>query len=92
MSIVDKIAGENADGWRLIKQHDNRFWFCFGNGSNGCNVGAPTTVISVTTATTDRWYQHVAGVKFGTTISIYVNGILEGSTLMPSFVDINGTN
>ena len=39
MSILDKMSptGLNTDGWRLIKQNDNRFWFCFGGGGgNGC--------------------------------------------------------
>ncbi len=34
MSLVDKMNpnGQNTDGWRLIKQNDNRFWFCLGGG------------------------------------------------------------
>jgi hypothetical protein len=81
MAIVDKMLTKsiyNDDGWRLIKQDDNHFWFCFGRAgsSNGCVAGGPTTVQSNTTVVAARWY-HVAGVRFGKTISIYVNGLLE---------------
>lgn len=88
MSIVDKMAFHfvpDDDGWRLIKQADNHFWFCFGRGTspafaeNGCFVGADTTVRSATIATPGVWY-HVAGVKSGNSISIYVNGVLESTT------------
>ena len=43
-TIVDKMAptGVNTDGWRLIKQDDNHFWFGFGGGSfNGLGGGLP---------------------------------------------------
>ena len=32
MSILDKMSpsGVNRDGWRLVKQGNDRFWFCFG--------------------------------------------------------------
>ena len=88
MSIVDKIAGVNVDGWRLIKQADNHFWFCFGIGGNGCIPGSPTTVISTTVVTPGVWY-HIAGVKSSTGISIYVNGVLEDSKPPAAFVDTN---
>ena len=98
MSIADKMlgtAGTNANGWRLIKQDDNRFWFCLGGGSgNGCSVGLPTTVRSTTTATTGVWY-HVTGVKASSTISIYVNGVLQDTRTLsssPGFLDSNQAN
>lgn len=92
MSILDKMAGGTLDGWRLIKQDDNRFWFCLGRGSsNGCIPGTPTTVTSVTTASTGVWY-HVAAVKTSSSISIYVDGILEGTTSLGIFTDTNSTN
>jgi len=63
--IVDKIyppAGVNVDGWRLLKQADNRLWFCLGGGDgNHCGASA-FTVFSSTVATTGTWY-HVAAVR-----------------------------
>ena len=92
MSIVDKIAGVNTNGWRLIKQSDNRFWFCLGNGANGCGGQfSPTTVVSTTLVTTGVWY-HVAAVKSSGGIAIYVNGVQEHAKGLPPFVDTNVVN
>ncbi len=90
MSIVDKMRFINGDGWRLIKAgDDNRFWFCLGGVSwNGCDYSVSTTVISQTVAATDLWYS-VAAVKTSSRISIYVNGVLEGSTFCDTFSDSN---
>lgn len=88
MSIVDKMAFHNDpddDGWRLIKQGDDHFWFCLGGGespqfpNNGCVAGSNTTVRSTTIVTPGVWY-HVAGVKSGNSILMYVNGVLEETT------------
>lgn len=94
MSIVDKMsgAGINTDGWRLIKQADNRFWFCLGGGAlNHC--GDPAfTVFSSTVATTGVWY-HVTAVKTAAGIGIYVNGTLEDSrSPLPAFADTDSTD
>lgn len=96
MSIVDKMANtpiDNSDGWRFIKQDDNRFWFCFGGGtSNGCTPGSLTTVMSSTMATVGVWF-HVAAVKSANIIKIYVNGVLEAANVMLfGFTDTNATN
>ncbi len=87
MSIFDTITGGvNVDGWRLAKQTDNRFWFCFGAGSNHCYDPA-YTVFSTTRATTGVFY-HVVAVKTATDFAIYINGNREDiRTLPPSFVD-----
>jgi|MudIll2142460700_1097286.scaffolds.fasta_scaffold278458_1 hypothetical protein len=71
MSIVDKMLYNNGDGWRLLKQSDNRFWFCL--GGPGCDPASSTTVIGKTVAETGLWYG-VAAVKTSSQISIYVNG------------------
>jgi len=81
MALIDKMLStfsiNNQNGWRLLKQNDDRFWFCFGRGiSNGCVAGGPTTVQSTTLVVSNMWY-HVAAVRAANTISIYVNGILE---------------
>ena len=95
MSILDKMSRgghPNEDGWRLIKQADNRFWFCFGGGAvNGCRDGSPTTVISTTTASTGTWF-HIAAVKNATEIAIYVNAVREASKPTPTFTDTNLTD
>ena len=94
MSIVDKMSAipVNTDGWRLLKQDDNRFWFCLGKGLpyDGCADPA-FTVYSTTVATTGVWY-HVAAVKNAATFSIYVNGQLEDSRPLPSFLDTHSAN
>jgi hypothetical protein len=95
MSIVDKMSTNgvvNSDGWRLLKQDDNHFWFGFGGGTvNGLTPIAPTTVISTTTATTGTWY-HVAAVKSSTEIAIYVNGVKEASKPPVAFTDTQSAN
>ncbi len=92
-SIVDKMAngGVNIDGWRLLLQANDLFWFCLGNGANGCNFGAPTTVMSTTTATAGNWY-FVAATKTSSTISIYINGNLENTTGLGPFTDSNSSD
>lgn len=92
MSILDKMstAVVNVDGWRLIKQDDNRFWFCFGFGENGCGEDA-STVFSTTVAQTGLWY-HLAAVKTAGDFSIYVNGVLEEVRSLPAFIDTHQAN
>jgi hypothetical protein len=94
MSIVDKMSssGLNTNGWRLLKQADNRFWFCLGGGAtNGCSAAALTTVRSTTMATPGVWY-HVAAVKTGSSLSVYVNGVLEATTALGTFADAQMAN
>lgn len=94
MSIVDKMSqfSVNGDGWRLIKQHDNRFWFCFGAGGNGCGGQfSPTTVVSTTVVTTGVWY-HVAAVKSSAGIAIYVNGVQEHAKGLLFFIDTHSAD
>ena len=95
MSIVDKIAKSdqdepNSNGWRLLKQSDDHFWFCLGTAeeTNGCWDGSPTTVISQTVAQPGLWYS-IAATKTASRISIYVNGVLEGTTALGGFLDTN---
>jgi len=94
MSILDKMSpsGVNRDGWRLIKQDNDRFWFCFGGGAvNGCDPSSPTTVVSTTTANTGTWF-HIAVVKSAVEIAIYVNGVNEASKPTPTFTDTHSAN
>jgi hypothetical protein len=90
MSIVDKMASAdsvNNYGWRLLKQSDGHFWFCLGGGpGNGCDGSASTTVIGQTVAVTGVWYS-VAAVKTSRRISLYVNGVLEATSLLGGYFD-----
>jgi hypothetical protein len=95
MSIADKISNtavDNADGWRLLKQNDGFFWFCFGGGLiNGCTEEAATTVISTTAPLLGVWY-NVVGVLSKSEIAIYVNGVKEGSKPLSSFTDTHSAH
>lgn len=95
MSIVDKMStsGVNTDGWRLLKQNDNRFWFCLGGGASGNRCfDSAYTVFSTTRAVTGVWF-HVAAVKHASSFAIYVNGVLEDiRSPVPSFLDTNSAN
>ena len=92
MSIVDKMGnGPNDDGWRLIKQTDDRFWFCIGQtpGDNTCYPGSMAD--STTVATTGQWYFLVA-TKTSTTASIFVNGNFESSGSVGPIHDTDAVN
>ena len=95
MSIADKMGaiGVNSDGWRLLKQADDRFWFCFGGGAqNGCTPDPSSTVYSTTSVVSDVWF-HVAVVKTSTNFALYVNGKLEDQrSPVPAFVDTHSTD
>ncbi len=90
MAIAEEIQGEyNSYGWRLLKWSDGHFWFCLGGGAeNGCDPYVSTTAISQTVAMTDVWYS-IAGVKKADQISIYVNGVLEGTKVPGEYFDVS---
>src|SRR5262249_4582379 len=79
--ILDKMHNGNQDGWRLIKQSDNRFWFCMGLPGNQCGNGS-TTLFSTTHVTTGTWY-HVAVTRASGTLTMYVNGAFESNVGTP---------
>jgi hypothetical protein len=91
VSIVSKMStrGINADGWHLLKQADNRFWFCLGGGIGNLCMHPAFTLFSTTTATTGVWY-HLAAVKGATAFSLYVDGQLQDSrSPIPDFMDLH---
>ncbi len=87
MSIVDKMsaagASPNQDGWRLLKQNDNRIWFCLGGG---CAWNAAQTLLSQTFMVPGVWY-HVAVTKTAANFTLYVNGVAERTRSLPVFTD-----
>ena len=103
MSILDKMHSPvNGDGWRLLKQGDNRFWFCLGGGSNRCGVSSHTvfsnpglpSAAPLGRVTTNTWY-HVAAVvdvSGSGTFAIYVNGVLHDARGIPAFQDSNSSD
>ena len=90
--IVSKMSlatTPNTDGWRLLKQGDGHFWFCFGgspSGTNGCSAGLATTARSGTVAVPGRWF-HVVGVKNGNMIQTFVDGVPGPPSTMSAFRD-----
>ncbi|HVS81721.1 MAG TPA: LamG-like jellyroll fold domain-containing protein [Pyrinomonadaceae bacterium] len=93
MSLVDKMSfaqTSNGDGWRLIKQTDNRFWFCLGGGNTNRCFDPAFTLFSTTPASVGPWF-HVAVTKTSSLMSLYVNGALEDSRATPVFTDTNST-
>jgi hypothetical protein len=92
MSILDKMhSPTNQDGWRLLKQRDQRIWFCLG-GVTGNGCGASThTVFSLTTVTSGIWY-HVAAVVDATSFSLYLDGALQQTKSLPVYKDTNSSD
>jgi hypothetical protein len=87
MAIVTKMtAGQNVDGWRLAKISDDHLWFCLGSPSNGCGGDPANSVTSSTVVLPGTWY-HVAGVRSSSGIAIYVDGVLEDSKPLASYVN-----
>ncbi len=61
-------------GWGLIPEPNGRIFFFIGDGASICGLdGCASQVLN-----TNQCY-HVAGVKSGTTISIYIDGLLAGT-------------
>lgn len=69
----------------LLRRDAANFAFYVDNGTGF------QSVVSAATSTVDAW-QHVAGTWDGTTLSIYVNGVLSGTTAWPGTNIANNTN
>jgi len=96
MSVIDKMSATavNVDGWRLIKQADDRFWFCLGGGTqNRCTPSDTAfTVYSTTVVAQGAWF-HLAAVKSSISFALYVNGVREDvRTPVPAFLDTSSTS
>lgn len=85
--LVSKMQGSNSEGWRIYKQGDeNRLYFCLGAGDNedGCEVGDFTLARSSTQMVENQWF-HVAAVKNGELLYLYIDGILEDQAAPDSY-------
>ena len=78
---LDQYGQVNGNGWRLLKQSDNRFWFIVG-APYGADSGGANVLQSISPVTAGEWY-HVAAVKTSDSISLYVNGELQESKPLP---------
>jgi len=93
MEIVGRMApglAPNADGWRLFKQTDaDELWFCMGALDNGCRADGSNTV---RTAAVDAGaWLHVAAVKDGQRIAIFLDGRLADDSLLVDAIDTAST-
>lgn len=71
--------GSTEAGWDLELRNGGKFGFTLASSGNG-NL---TYMESTNTFSTDQWY-HVAGTYDGTTMRLYVNGVLEGTSTAQS--------
>ena len=78
---LDQYGQMNGNGWRLLKQSDNRVWFIVG-APYGADSGGPNVLQSISPVGAGEWY-HVATVKTSDSISLYVNGELQESKPLP---------
>jgi hypothetical protein len=90
LTIAAKMSpgvAANADGWRLFKQQDGEFWFCFGSDANGCAPGATTTVRTPVGSPVPGTWSHLTAVREGAEIRIYLDGVLEDAREMQAPVN-----
>ncbi len=71
--LICRTQRDGRDGPRLVKASDHRFRFDLTTAG-----GVPVTVTSTTAAREGAWY-HVAVTKTSDTLTLYVNGRIEGS-------------
>ena len=50
-----------------------------------------TQALGATVVNDGEWY-HIAGMRQGTTISVYVNGVLDGTNTVPAGIDFSGSS
>ena len=85
--IDNKYAiNSNISGYSLHIFNDNTLRFVIADG--GSNIIPYKAVVSTDTLTTDTWY-HVAGLRSGDGIYVYINGELAGSNGSGATADID---
>lgn len=90
LTIASKMVAStsaNADGWRLFKQQDDQFWFCFGSVTNGCGALETTTVHTAAGSPVPGAWVHLAALHEAGEIRIYLGGVLEDSKTMVGAVN-----
>lgn len=82
----------SINGYLLYVNAANKFQFWIRNSSNNTQGVGVATATSTTVFNTTNWY-NVTGIFNGSSVSIYINGILEGSTAMTNPITYtNSTN
>jgi hypothetical protein len=79
MTVADRQFGQNI-GWRMVVNRAAHLEFCLAGGT-GC-------LISTTSLVAGRWY-HLAGVRSGTRLALYVNGIREADRALTTPVPVD---
>jgi len=80
VGIVNRHNYTNGTGWGIWKETGGKFGFWY---------NAVTQINGTSNVATNQWY-HIAAVRNGSTISLYVNGVLENSGSNSSFTDASG--
>jgi hypothetical protein len=82
-------GGDNSGGVRFTlathEANDDRMTLTTDDDSTKAQALGGTVVID------GQWY-HVAAMREGTTISVYVNGVLDGTNTVPAGYDLSGTS
>ena len=77
VGIVNRHNYTNSTGWGIWKETGGKFGFWY---------NAATQINGTSNVATNQWY-HIAAVRNGSTISLYVNGVFENSGSNSSFTD-----
>ena len=80
VGIVNRHNYANSTGWGIWKEGGGKFGFWY---------NAVSQINGTSNVATNQWY-HIAAVRNGSTISLYVNGVLENSASNSSFNDASG--
>ena len=77
VGIVNRHYYDGNTGWGIWKETGGKFGFWY---------NAATKINGTSNVAINQWY-HIAAVRNGSTISLYVNGVLENSGSNSSFTD-----
>jgi hypothetical protein len=87
ISTTSLAAGARGFGWNLRFETGYNIKFYVGNGT-----GADTEFLTATsTGITINTWNHIAVVRNGATVYVYVNGVQKGSAAMPATYNLTGT-
>ena len=77
VGIVNRHNYSSSTGWGIWKEPGGKFGFWY---------NAVSQINGTSNVATNQWY-HIAAVRNGSTISLYVNGVFENSGSNSSFTD-----